>query len=64
MTFERDPIIILHNEILKTQELKKKFAKNKNYQVRKKSEDYLYENSDQDFINDYVNMSGFTIDDY
>lgn len=59
MSFERDPAIVLQNEILKTREAKlnPKLPKKRGFKLNEY--DYIQEFSDQDFVSEYVAFSDY-----
>ena len=58
MAYESDPLRVLQNEILKTRDAKLNPKPNRKYRF-KLDDEYINDNSDQDFINEYVSMSEF-----
>lgn len=59
MSFERDPMRILQNEILKTKEARIKLKSGKKRNFNFNDDESFYETSDQEFINDYIRTSDY-----
>jgi len=59
MAFECDPMIVLQNEILKTEQFRSKLKTTKKKRFQSEKDDFINDYSDQEFINDFISTSDF-----
>ena len=63
MSFEYDPIALLHREMLRNVDIKSRVKANKKVNFKLADDDFFEANLDREVINEHISLGGYYIKD-